>query len=1332
MDGISDEFLNVRETAKRLDVHENTVRNWVKAGQLPDARLPGSRFHRFRLADVERLIAARGAVTTPSLQTERRMFNPELVTASQLSQWATARQRDAQEHFPELVRRLLAETPGVSNISVRAGDGVALPGWDGRAESSGSAFLPSGLLALEFGVDKSPKGKASEDYAKRSEQTPSDITFVFVTPRRWAGGAAWAVERRAEGHFADVRVIDADDLEGWLQASPAAHHWISEHLGLRPRDAQTIDAWWGGLKASADPALPITLFLAGRLTEAQKLKQRLSAPAQLTVVQSEWDQDVLGFIHAALQTQFDSAGELAPALLIIRSAEVWDRVVEQPGRSVLIPLFEGPSLDTAINRGHHVIIVVERSTVTRRAVDLPLPRLERLAAAEAFREAIVPFNRADRLAVLGRRSMPALVRYLSRDPRIRRPNWAEQPDASILAPLAIIGSWTENAADLAVIEQVTGRSWQEVEQTVQRVSMSGDPVLRKIGSQWSFVSPEEAFLLLRDSISPSTLERWAEQVSNVMLLKDSILELDGSARLLARMNGEGRPHSAVLRRGLARGFALMGSMGVDTFADGSRSLADLAAALVSRLLETANADASGRTWQVLAEVLPLLAEAAPDAFLTALEDDLTSESAVVLRLFQEEDGLAGFGPSSPHPSLLWAIETVCWSPLHLVQGAQVLAHLAVLDPGGRTANRPRASLAAVLCGWVQNTAASLEVRLEAIAAVERISDAVGWRLILELWPSGQRSVIPPASPHFRDDWSPSSRSVSMADWIATVRRLVDSAIRLAAGSPARLAELVGNISTVPEDDRARIVIFLESQAIEDLGSEGRLQVWEKLQAETTRHERYAASEWAMPPSTLAQLKAVTALFEPASDPLRFSFLFGWHPDLPGVDKRDFERHEVEVEQRRKEALSGILARDDAAAQLTRLARRAPVPRHLGWALASQPQVGLTEMLPWLGSDDQALREAAASWAHKTMLDQDATWLHSVLAHQELVGQARALLVRQAPARKAFWDVLHESADTNDEVEYWTNAAVVVVERKDTPLALDQLITHGRAWDAIPVAAHALNRPRGQDSDQPVLETKYILDVLDEALQQSPSSDQLSDMDSYYVGELLDFLADAQADAQADVARLEYAFFCLLEHTREPTALNHFLANDPATFITLVQQAYRGKSQELQASDKAKQDAASQAWWVLQSWTDFPGRRNDGSIDGALMEKWVKEARLQLSDSDRGDIGDEAIGHALAHTPLGDDGAWPAEPVRQLIEMIGSRDLENGLAIGRTNARGVTSRGPYDGGGQERDLAAQYLSWSALVRARWPRTARILRAIAESYERDARYHDVQADLDADRD
>jgi excisionase family DNA binding protein len=49
------EFLNVRETASELSVHENTVRNLEKRGQLKAIRLPGSGFRRFRKQDIERM-----------------------------------------------------------------------------------------------------------------------------------------------------------------------------------------------------------------------------------------------------------------------------------------------------------------------------------------------------------------------------------------------------------------------------------------------------------------------------------------------------------------------------------------------------------------------------------------------------------------------------------------------------------------------------------------------------------------------------------------------------------------------------------------------------------------------------------------------------------------------------------------------------------------------------------------------------------------------------------------------------------------------------------------------------------------------------------------------------------------------------------------------------------------------------------------------------------------------------------------------------------------------------------------------------------------------------
>jgi excisionase family DNA binding protein len=49
------EFMNVRETAEHLGVHENTVRNWERRGILRGFRLPGSGFRRFSREEIERM-----------------------------------------------------------------------------------------------------------------------------------------------------------------------------------------------------------------------------------------------------------------------------------------------------------------------------------------------------------------------------------------------------------------------------------------------------------------------------------------------------------------------------------------------------------------------------------------------------------------------------------------------------------------------------------------------------------------------------------------------------------------------------------------------------------------------------------------------------------------------------------------------------------------------------------------------------------------------------------------------------------------------------------------------------------------------------------------------------------------------------------------------------------------------------------------------------------------------------------------------------------------------------------------------------------------------------
>ena len=111
--------------------------------------------------------------------------------------------------------------------------------------------------------------------------------------------------------------------------------------------------------------------------------------------------------------------------------------------------------------------------------------------------------------------------------------------------------------------------------------------------------------------------------------------------------------------------------------------------------------------------------------------------------------------------------------------------------------------------------------------------------------------------------------------------------------------------------------------------------------------------------------------------------------------------------------------------------------------------------------------------------------------------------------------------------------------------------------------------------------------------------------------------------------------------------------------------------------------------VLHNRHTFPELAEDGTIDGPHLTDWVRRARLAFSDGKRTAIGDEPIGHVLASSTACTDGVWPAERVREIIENIGNLRLDTGQHIGKTNKRGITTRGVFDGGDRERDLEKKY-------------------------------------------
>ncbi len=1354
MCSVEKEFLTVRETARRLGVHENTVRNWVASGYLKSARLPGARFHRFEAAEVDRVAKSRGRPIVEPLLTARRvpeLAGPEqlawaageqgsvsvleLVDATGLSVWAE--RRDAQGLFPKLVRRLLVSASEVTDLSIiRSEEGIAAPGWDGRVRAQrGSLWVPGGASAWELGVDRDIRRKAQTDYDKRTKDplgvVPAKTTFVFATPRRWGGAEKWARERKAEGVWADVRVIDADALEAWLEAVPSVHYWLSEEIGLRPRDALTLERWWVQFASRTNPRIPPELLLAGRDRQVEELKRFLDGSSQAFGIQAGSRTEAIAFLAAALQAGQD---EIRPGVVVIKKEVVWDRLSSSSTPMVLVADFEDPPIATALAGGHHAVSPLGPEDIVRGPT-VELPRIHRQLAEDALRKAEplpgtkkLTFEEAGGLAGLARRSLTSFIRSRAVDPRAVRPRWGDGDAPAILAPLMLVGAFSSSDGDQAAVVEIVDARWDRIEQTLLQWNITDDPPFTRSGAGWHLTSPEEAFDVLHQFLTSSMLARWQRVALHVLAETDPDEDLEPEKRLFTR-SSERPIHSHEIRRGIARGMALLGSLGEDDGPDLSGTFADHVDAIARELFAKANADESGLLWRSLSDELPALAEAAPRVFLEAVELGSSGEAPLLAEMFRDTSDQSLFFASSPHTGLLWALETVCWSADHLPEALLALAKLASIDPGGRLGNRPAGSLRSVLLPWVPYTAATVEQRLAAFKQVAKKYPEVGWNLLLDLLPKHHDHSSPTSTPRFRD-WKPDSEGVTVAEWAAAVEGLVSEASTFLDEKPDRWLEIVDHLSGLPVHHRHRLLDELAvAVAKPTFSDDQKVELWRTIGQEVDHHREFQTmAQWVMDEESLVRLEAIAASLAPSDLPAKNAKLFDWRPRLEGLKRTDHPDYEQALSEAQNKAVLEVL-NGEGFEGIRRLAIESPQAHFVGHALAeANGNADATELIPLLGEKGKD-GEMARGWARRMAVIGGPSWIDATSVQVLTLGpDAQAAFLHQLPSGQQLRRLLKRVGEPVRD-RYWRSVHPYVFDADETAFAIQEFISRGRPAAAIDLLSLRLH----DDKDPPPGVTADLIAATLRSLLTAGSDEvQSSQHVVYSVGEVLNKLDSLGAPDQ-EIGQLEWAFFPLLEHSPHyPRALYAALKQDPAFFVDLVSMVYRGKNEQPRELDAAAAAQARNAWSVLHSWRDIPGSQDDGSIDREHLHRWVRQARLMLEERDRADIGDEVIGEILSGSPTGVDEAWPAETVRELIEDIGSRQLDTGLHIGKVNSRGVTTRGVYDGGVQERAIADGYRKWAKITKADWPRTTRLLEGLAESYERDAQRLDAEAEALGNRD
>lgn len=1265
--------------------------------------------------------------------------------ASELSNWAD--KPEARNQLPQLLRQLILATSHPTRSEFASGSSVDLPGWDGILEvETGNAWVPTGSSRWELSAEKRPRTKANADYEKRTgdpiDVDPSETVFVFATPRRWPAKTKWIEERRRETPWREIRVLDADDLVAWLDAAPSVATLFAKFIGkLPPSGVMSLSDWWENWVGATDPQISPGLVLAGREKSVEQIAQWIAETPAPLVVKGDTATEAIAFLAAsALHAANDWGEDALVRSLVVSTQEAWQSLERSQNRLLLIRDVRGDfAANVAIDAGHHVLVPLHHEEPCGGDT-CSLPRLGRDESREALIAMGIPRSRVSILQRTSARRLPVLRRRLAGEIGPEPPSWASQSAPHCLVALLLVGQWDEDfgnhdpvvppnvelprleraaaMGDRQIIEQITGFDYENLVRELTALLDQPDSPLIKVGSKWRLASHEEAWHLLAPRLSSADTERFETMAADVFGSLSPEFDMPPDERYAAAVYGRTLRHSETLRQGIMRALALMGA-----HADRATSVVStetIAARIVAKVFANG---ADWHLWATLDRDLPTLAEAAPEAFLDAVERGLALEPSPFHELLTQNDGSIFSGV--PHAGALWALEQLAWGQDHFSRVALILARLAAFAPD-TVSNHPRESLQSLFERGLRFTEAADSHRLNTLEMLFAREPGIAWAALIAIVPQDGRGIILRDPPQWRPWGHDSPAQVTVAEHQAFLKALHDLLLEHVGADAQRWTDVINAFAGIQRDVQ-RELITLMSQHVDVLHQHASAATLRhKLRTLLNLHRRHRDAARAMDEDELTTLGAVYQSLTPADPIAAASWLFTDWPALPDVpltdaDPRDYRVHAKRIANERRNAVQDVFGAAGVAG-IEALCDAAEHSYFVGVAVADglDLQDASALAIQHATSPSDVMRQFAHGVFERIGINLGWPALNSVLNEVRALDGNDDLIAAiycAAPADSRVWRDVSNEPDAV-QATYWAKIDARLISVRDTAEADDaalRLLAARRSWDVVWLAH---NFP---------LSSEMIVHVL----WRLPL-DQLTllttDMPGYYVAKCLEALDSDEAVPDEVIAGLEVPFIDVLRHDRTNLALHRTVLASPSLFADLVSWCSRrsdGQSDE-PIDERVRQICARNAFHILEHLTGVPGLQPDGTINDAVLSQWVAETRRLCRERGRESSADDRIGHMLASSPVGSDGMWPCEPVRDILDSIASQSAGQGFHIGTKNRRGVTMRGPFDGGDQERTLAEQYQHDAKQIAGRWPFTAQILRSLASSYNREGQHEDHEAE------
>lgn len=884
-------------------------------------------------------------------------------------------------------------------------------------------------------------------------------------------------------------------------------------------------------------------------------------------------------------------------------------------------------------------------------------------------------------------------------------NWTYAPD---LAVVNLLGSWNENnEADINAIKQLLNRDSGTWLSNIRNIlQLSSSPLTLKNG-KWHVIQREKLWDALATRIFDSDLENFKKICINVLTESDPQFELPIEDRFAASIHGKKLKYSPELRKGMAESLAILANRTQNLTNCSLNKPKSIAVLAVREILVSAD----WKLWGSLNDLLPLLAEAAPNEFLNAAELALQQSPSPFEQLFPRRN--SGITDRNYITGLLWALETLAWEEEFLVRVCVILGELSTRDPGETNwVNRPLNSLRTILLPWFPQTMASIEKRKVAIQTLQREFPTVAWDLLLSLLPNQHQTTTGSYKPALRldipEDWG---RNIPAQEYWDQVLFYAETVVLMARNDTNKLPEIIKNLDNFPKPSFDRILELFSSENISGLPENQRMVIWNNLTKYIFKHKRYPNAKWALPIEIISKIEDINSKLAPANPLNLYHRLFD-ERDIDLFEERgNWEEQRLKLEKQRQLALNEILEYGDIKA-VFEFAENVQKPSLVGLALGTEGNSEIDEMLlpKYLEAESPKLIQFTGGYIWNSQQTRGWSWVDGLDKSKWSKTQISQFL-RCLPFTVETWDRVSLWLNSAEK-EYWSKVNVNPYETNDSlEFAIDQLLKYDRPNAAIDCISkiHNSKKPLNQK-----LTVRALLNAIS-------SKEDLGAMDTFNIIEIIKELQDNTETNPDDLFQIEWAYLPLLDRYQgaSPKLLESRLASDPVFFCEAIRLVYRSKKENKSKIDTTENEKAiaTNAWRLLHEWKTPPGTLPDGTFSTGTFKEWLEKVKNFCTESGHLEVALTHVGHVLFYCPSDSEGLWINQAVAEALNSKDAEDMRNGFKTETFNSRGVHWIDPT--GKPERELAEQYRQKAhEIENAGYQRFAATIRILAEEYDLEA--------------